>query len=157
MSDYFQKESFYAKIRYKIRGLMKHSRIYLSHAPHNEKYGLCLEIWRAEIQLLALLVKCQKKYYNKTTLSELDICHEQIRELWALFYEMGYFGYSKHKKYEDPKEELRKFDAINVKIDELGKMIGSLTPNAKTPEAKEPDTKEPADKQIKEPSVKCEK
>ena len=132
MSETFQKHSFYAKLIHKVRELLKLSRLYLNHAPHFEKYGLCQELWVKELSILTLVVKCQKKYYNKTTLTELDIAHEQTRELWQIFFDLGYFNYTKHKKEEDDAKAFRRFTAINVKMNEIGRMIGGLISNAQS-------------------------
>ena len=52
---------------------------YLNHFPKHEKYGLALEIRRAAYAVYALIVEAQKRYHKKTTLTNMDIAHEQLR------------------------------------------------------------------------------
>jgi hypothetical protein len=64
--------------------------IYLNHFPAYEKYGLALEIRRAAYEVYALIVECQKRYHKKTTLTSLDIRHEQLRMMIRLANELGH-------------------------------------------------------------------
>lgn len=52
--------------------------IYLNHFPKHEKYGLALEIRRAAYEVYGFIVEAQKRYQKKTTLTHLDIRHEQL-------------------------------------------------------------------------------
>lgn len=134
----YKKETFYLKMEYKLIKLRKLMDIYLSHAPNHEKYGLSLTI-RNQIDLIyRLLIVAQKKYWNKTTIFNMNVEHEVLRGYVRLFYEMGYFNYRKGRLVtpeDDPKnlsEALRRFRNANVEIDILGKMIGGLDRAAKT-------------------------
>ena len=53
---------------------------YLNHFPKHEKYGLALEIRRAAYAVYALIVEAQKRHHKKTTLTNMDIAHEQLRK-----------------------------------------------------------------------------
>ena len=99
--------------------------IYLNHFPAHEKYGLALEIRRATYDVYALIVECQKRYYKKTTLTNLDIRHEQLRMLIRLANELGYFGFKKGKKDSDSiKVAEHRYLNLSLLVDELGRMIG---------------------------------
>ena len=60
-----------AAIFHKSREVIKLMNVHLNHFPRHEKYALCQEIRRAAYEVYNLLVECQKRYHNKTTLSRL--------------------------------------------------------------------------------------
>lgn len=99
--------------------------VYLNHFPKHEKYALCTRIKDCAYQVFDLLVEGQKRYHKKTTLTELDIAHEQLRmQLWLAF-ELGYFRFQDGKKADNAEElELHRWATITKLIDELGRMIG---------------------------------
>lgn len=86
-----KKEDFYTKMQNKMIDLRKQSNIYLNHAPKSEKYGLCQRIRNLEDEIFGLLIEARKRYWNKTSLTKLDVAHEQLRGYWRLFYELGYW------------------------------------------------------------------
>ena len=75
-------------------------------------------------EVFGLIVECQKRYHNKTSITKLDVRHEQLRALLNLAYELGYYEYEHHKRERTPTETLRRYTAISVLINELGSMIG---------------------------------
>ena len=68
-----------AAIHHKCRELILLLQINLNHFPRHEKYGLCQEIRQCVYGVLAGIVECQKRYHNKTSLTKLDVQHEQLR------------------------------------------------------------------------------
>lgn len=96
----------------------------LNHFPRHEKYGLCQEVRQSVYGVLGGLVECQKKYHNKTSLTKLDVQHEQLRVFVNLAFEMGYFEYEHHKRARTAAEALRRYTAVSVLLNELGAMIG---------------------------------
>lgn len=87
-----------AAILLKCRELIKLLNINLNHFPRHEKYGLCQEMRQAVYGVLAGIVTCQKQYQNKTSLTKLDIQHEQLRAFVNLAFELGYFDYANQKR-----------------------------------------------------------
>lgn len=104
--------------------------IHLNHFPKHEKYALCQEIRSAAYEVYSLLVECQKRYHNKTSLSRLDIRHEQLRMLINLAHELGYYEYVGKR----PKEADRRYAAMSVLVNELGAMIGGWIKSLRAPE-----------------------
>jgi ssDNA-specific exonuclease RecJ len=98
--------------------------IYLNHFPAHEKYGLALEIRRAAYDVYALIVECQKRYHKKTTLTNLDIRHEQLRMLIRLANELNYFGFKDGKHTDNKAQSEKRYLTISAMIDEIGRMIG---------------------------------
>jgi hypothetical protein len=112
-----------ARLDRKFIEFTKLMNIYLNHFPAHEKYGLALEIRRAAYDVYALIVECQKRYHKKTTFTNLDIRHEQLRMLVRLANELGYFRFKDGKKEREQSSD-RRYLTISVMIDEIGKMIG---------------------------------
>ena len=100
--------------------------VYLNHFPKHEKYGLALEIRRAAYDMYLHIVEAQKRYHKKTTLTNLDIRHEQLRMLIHLANEMNYFAFKDGALAEKRPRELsvHRHLALSRLVDELGRMIG---------------------------------
>lgn len=97
--------------------------LYLAHFPSCHKYALTQAIRQAFIDVFNLVTEAQKRYHKKTTLTQLDVRHEQLRMLLHLAHELGLFNYSKGRAdAEQPGE--RRFLVILRLVDELGRMIG---------------------------------
>lgn len=126
-----RKNEFYTLMQKKTLDLIRQGEIYLNHAPRHEKYSLCQKIRQTQLEIDMLIIEAKKRYWNKTSLTKLDVTHEQLRHLWRIFYELGYFDYRRQKKEENPGEALRRFTTINIIINELGSMIGGIIKNAK--------------------------
>ena len=111
---------------------------YLAHFPNCHKYTLTQGIRQAFLDVYNLVTEAQKRYHKKTTLTQLDVRHEQLRMMIHLANELGLFGYSAGRKdAQDPGSH--RFLTILKMVDELGRMIGGwvkseiqglLAPNA---------------------------
>lgn len=108
----------------KYTDMVKLLNIHLNHFPKHEKYGLCLKIRNCAYELYELMIECKKKYYNKTTFSKLDIKHEQLRMLLKLAFDLGYYDYRQGKSLNNHDESFRRFTAISIIVNDIGKMIG---------------------------------
>ncbi len=115
-----------AKLDCKFTEFAKLMNTYLNHFPKHEKYGLALEIRHAAYEMYGYIVESQKRYYKKTTLTNLDIRHEQLRMLIRLAYSLGYFEFKAGKIAEQsPKKQgEHRYLALSRLVDDLGKMIG---------------------------------
>jgi hypothetical protein len=107
--------------------MLKLLHIYLNHFPKCEKYGLCQSIRNDAYKILDYIIEGQKRYYKKTSLTELDIAHERLRQKSYLAYELGYFGYKNgiQDNRDSQKLNAERFQKISVLIDALGAMIGA--------------------------------
>ena len=65
----------------------------------------------------------EPRYHKKTTLTQLDVGHEQLRMLLYLAYELGYFAHHKGKS-APPNVGERRWMVISNAVDEIGRMIG---------------------------------
>ena len=131
-----KKDSPSAAILHKCRELILLANVQLNHFPRHEKYGLCQEIRQAMYEMFGLIVECQKRYHNKTSITKLDVRHEQLRALLNLAYELGYYEYEHHKRERSTTETLRRYTAISVLINELGAMIGGWIRHLNAPAEK---------------------
>ena len=110
----------------KFMEFIKLLNIYLNHFPKHEKYALSNRIRNTAYEVYDYITEGQKRYYKKTTLTNLDITHEKLRMQLFLAYELGYFHFKDGKQSKrSPKElEGHRFLVISNLNDELGKMIG---------------------------------
>ena len=127
-----KKEVPSAAILHKCRRLILLFNIHLNHFPKHEKYGLCQEIRQLMYGLYGLLIEFQKRYHNKTSLTKLDVQHEQLRSMTALAFELGYYRYRRGSSEDSEANALRRYTAAAVLIDELGAMIGGWIRSLKT-------------------------
>lgn len=105
--------------------LIKLLNIHLSHFPKHEKYGLTQQIRNSAYSVFTLLIECKKRYHKKTTLTELDIKHEQLRMLINLAFELGYYHYKDSSRGRSDLDALHRYTAISCLVNELGRLIGT--------------------------------
>lgn len=122
-----------ASINRKFMEMVKLINVYCNHFPKHEKYALANRIRNTAYEIYDLITEGQKRYLKKTSLSRLDIAHEQLRMQLYLAYELGYFRYKNSKvSTKNPSDlEGHRYGAISTLIDELGKMIGGWIKNIK--------------------------
>ncbi len=114
-----------AELNRKFVEFAKLMNVYLNHFPKHEKYGLALEIRKTAYEVYAFIVEAQKRYHKKSTLTNLDIRHEQLRMLINLASDLGYFAFKDGSKEEQPKKlAAHRHLALSRLVDELGRMIG---------------------------------
>ena len=111
---------------------MKLLNIYLNHFPSHEKHGLALKIRQTAYEMYDYIVEAQKRYHKKTTLTNLDIKHEQLRMQVRLAFELSYFGHPKTEKASMQKLNAKRYLSISVNIDEIGKIIGGWIKSIKS-------------------------
>ena len=114
-----------AELNTKFVETAKLMNIYLNHFPKFEKYALAQQIRQCMYEVYALIVEGQKRYHKKTTLSSLDIRHEQLRMFVRVAFELGYFGFKNQGISDNNPDELaeRRFHTLGVMIDEIGRML----------------------------------
>jgi four helix bundle protein len=110
----------------KFMETIKLLNIYLNHFPKAEKYALSNRIRNTAYEIYDYISEGQKRYFKKTTLTNLDIAHEKLRMQIYLAMELGYFRFKDGKTVEKSPghQERIRHAAISKLIDEMGKMIG---------------------------------
>lgn len=108
----------------KYMEMIKLLNIYLNHFPRFEKYALSNSIRNTAYGIYDLITECQKRYFKKTSLTELDIAHQKLRMQLHLANELGYFSF-KDGKTSDKVDAAHRFIAISNIVDEIGRIIGA--------------------------------
>lgn len=88
----------------KFMDFAKLMNVYLNHFPKHERYALCNRIRNSSYEVYDLITEGQKRYHKKTTLTSLDIAHEQLRMQLFLAYELGYFRFTDGKASDSPEK-----------------------------------------------------
>lgn len=107
--------------------LSKLLNVYLNHFPRHERYALSNRIRNTAYDVYELIMEAQKRYFKKTTLTNLDLTHERLRMQIYLAYELGYFRFKDGRKLDGEaayQQEQRRLGAATDIVDELGRMIG---------------------------------
>jgi len=114
-----------AKLDAKFIDFARQMNLYLNHFPRHEKYGLSQQIRNSAYAVYGFIIEAQKRYQKKTSLTNADITHEQMRMFIRLAFELGYF------KFKDgamdggtEKTATRRYLTISKMVDEIGRMIG---------------------------------
>ena len=117
-----------AKLDTKFVDFARQMNLYLNHFPKHERYGLAQQIRNAAYDTYKYIIESQKRYQKKTSLNNLDICHEQLRMLIRLAFELGYFrfknGEQQNSENDEEKLAIHRYLALSRMVDELGRMIG---------------------------------
>ncbi len=108
----------------KYMEMIKLLNIYLNHFPRFEKFALSNNIRNTAYGVYDLITECQKKYYKKSSLTELDITHQKLRMQIYLANELGYFSFRDGRSDKEI-DAAKRFLAILNLIDEIGKIIGA--------------------------------
>ena len=98
-------------IKQRCEDMLEYGYTALRQYPKSEKYTLAAETKNIMYRLLKLIIVCNKKYYKKTTMQELDVELDLLRSFVRLGNTMQFLDF---KKYE----------VWSAKIDEIGRMIG---------------------------------
>jgi non-ribosomal peptide synthetase component E (peptide arylation enzyme) len=115
-----------AELNQKFIEVAKLLNIYLNHFPRFEKFALAQQIRTCMYDIYALMVEGQKRYHKKTTLTNLDVRHEQLRMFVNLANSLNYFQFKDGTTGEESPKKMaaHRFLAISKLVDELGRMIG---------------------------------
>ena len=97
----------------KLRQLAAYERAVLLQFPRSERHSICQDIRMTTRNIQRLISRCKKRYYKKTTLEDIDVELDLLRELVAESYESKYIN-------------VHKYEVWSRKINEIGKMVGGL-------------------------------
>lgn len=99
------------KIKQKCEDMIEYGYIALRQFPKSEKFTLAAEIKNAMWRLLRCIIVCNRRYYKKNSLQEVDVELDTLRSEIRMAHRLGFLPF---KKYE----------VWSRLLDELGKMIG---------------------------------
>jgi hypothetical protein len=107
-----EREMEYKLLEKKIRDMIIYNNQMVVKFPKHEKFLMANKIRELGYCVLELCIVCNKKVHKKTTLTELNIAHELLRQFVNLALESRYINYQKHK-------------TASLFVDEVGKMVGA--------------------------------
>lgn len=97
----------------KIRDMILYNHIMVKQFPKHERFLMASKIRELGYELFENAITVNKKFHKKTTLSELNVKHEVLRQFINLSYELKYIDAQKHR-------------VSQTKVDEVGKLIGTF-------------------------------
>lgn len=106
------------KIKEKIYEMILYGNPRLKDFPKTERYVLAEDIRKTMYGMLEMAVRLEKKYHKKTTLQDLDIEVDVLRNLLRLAKDPNL--YPKQK----PCLDFHTWEVWIRKVDEIGRMIG---------------------------------
>ena len=106
------------KIKEKIYEMILYGNPQLKDFPKTERYVLAGDIRKTMYGMLEMAVRLEKKYHKKTTLQDLDIEVDVLRNLLRLAKDQNL--YPKQK----PCLDFYTWEVWIRKVDEIGRMIG---------------------------------
>ena len=106
------------KIKEKIYEMILYGNPQLKDFPKTERYVLAGDIRKIMYGMLEMAVRLEKKYHKKTTLQDLDIEVDVLRNLLRLAKDPNL--YPKQK----PCLDFHTWEVWIRKVDEIGRMIG---------------------------------
>lgn len=115
MSDDQARESAplgpYLQIERRCKDLILYANVMVRQFPRHEKYQLATRITGLCYDLLEIAITTGKRLHKKTTLTEMNVKHEVLRQLVNVAFELQYIDTKKHR-------------TVSLIIDEVGKMLG---------------------------------
>ena len=99
------------KVRQKCEDMIAYGYVALQQFPKAEKHTLAADIKRSMFRLLELVIICNKKYYKKTTMQELDVELDVLRSYVRLAMTLKFLSF-------------HKYEVWSGYLNEIGKMIG---------------------------------
>ena len=99
------------KIRQKCEDMILYGYVALRQFPKSEKYTLAADTKTSMFQLMQLIIICNKKYYKKTTMQEVDIELDILRTYIRLAMLLKFLPFKKYEIWAGY-------------LNEIGRMIG---------------------------------
>lgn len=99
------------KIRQKCEDMIQYGYIALKQFPRSEKFTLASEIKNTMWRLLRYIVICNRRYFKKTTMQDVDAELDLLRAQIRLSMELGFLPF-------------RKYEVWSRHVDEVGRMLG---------------------------------
>lgn len=93
-------------IRKRVEDMLQYAYTAVRQFPKAERHVLSAEIRATCWRLLRLVIICNKRYYKKTTLQDLDAELELLRAQVRLAFEMGYLPPRKHEHWSRLNDEI---------------------------------------------------
>ncbi len=102
----------YHLIEKKIEEMIAYLHIMVKQFPKEEKYILAGRVRELAYEIYELAITVNKRYFKKTTISEMNVKHQLLRRMVHLAYKLKYI-------------DNQKFRVAQLHIDEVGRMLGN--------------------------------
>lgn len=96
----------------KLEDLDQYTHSAVMQFPKSERFVLAADIRMSVNEIIRLTVRCAKKYHKKTSLQDLDIELQCLRQMIRKAYHLGYCN-------------AHKLEVWSKMMDEIGRMIGA--------------------------------
>lgn len=100
------------RIRKETEEMIEYAHIALRQFPKSERHVLSAEIRAACWRLLRLIIVCNKRYYKKTTLQDLDAELDLLRSLVRMSQQLKFM-------------QFHHYETLATRLDTIGRMAGS--------------------------------
>ena len=97
------------KIRLKVEEMIQYGYAALRHFPKSEKHVLSAEIRRCMFQILRYVIVCNRRYYKKTTMQDLDAELDALRSMVRLSMELGFLPFQKYEVWSRFNDEIGRY------------------------------------------------
>lgn len=105
------KERSVLKIQQKCEDMIAYAYNALKQYPKSERHTLAANTKMSMIRLLELIIRCNKKYFKKTTMQDVDVELDVLRTYARLGNILGFLP-------------THKYEVWSLILNELGRMIG---------------------------------
>ena len=99
------------KIRQKCEDMIAYGYVAIQQFPKSEKHTLAADIKRSMFRLLELIIICDKKYYKKNTMQEVDVELDVLRSYIRISMTLKFLPFKKYEVWAGY-------------LGEIGKMVG---------------------------------
>ena len=97
------------KIRLKVEEMIQYGYAALRHFPKSEKHVMSAEIRRCMFQILRYVIVCNRRYYKKTTMQDLDAELDALRSMVRLSMELGFLPFQKYEVWSRFNDEIGRY------------------------------------------------
>lgn len=97
------------QIRLKVEEMILYGYAALRQFPKSEKHVLSAEIRQCMYRLLRLVIVCNRRYYKKTTMQDLDAELDLLRSLVRLSKDLGFLPFRQYEVWSRHTTEIGKY------------------------------------------------
>lgn len=97
------------QIRLKVEEMIHYGHAALRQFPKSEKHVLSAEIRRCMIEILRLVITCNRRYYKKTTLQNLDTELDVLRYLVRMSMEFSFLPFRQYEIWSRHNDEIGRY------------------------------------------------
>lgn len=97
------------QIRLKVEEMVQYGYAALRQFPKSEKHVLSAEIRRCMIEILRLVITCNRRYYKKTTLQSLDTELDVLRYLVRMSMEFSFLSFRQYEIWSRHNDEVGRY------------------------------------------------